>query len=112
MYFSDILVIVITCLLANIISVGLITVLFYKYIVKNHMDSINLFTSNILGKNNNKSTEIIDLLNQIHKDDMNKIMQQIPTILNSFKNPKSVETEEEILLRTLDEMRTGDCDRI
>lgn len=105
MYICDILSVVVVCLFTNVLALAIGGFFLYRYIENNHMETVNIIKNNFLqlGKKDDKS-----LLGQINIDDMNKVIQQIPSIINAIKTTTVVETEEEILLRTLDEIRTSE----
>ena len=105
MYICDILSVVVVCLFTNVLALAIGGFFLYRYIENNHMETVNIIKNNFLqlGKKDDKS-----LLGQINIDDMNKVIKQIPSIINAIKTTTVVETEEEILLRTLDEIRTSE----
>lgn len=107
MYVSDILSVVVVSLFANVLALAVGGFFLYKYIKTHHMESINMIKNKLLQleKKEDKS-----LLTQLNIDDINKVIQQIPSIINALNNVPKKETEEDILLRTLDEIRTSSTD--
>lgn len=107
MYIADILSVVVVSLFTNLLALAFGGFFLYKYIKTNHMESINMIKNNLLQVEKKDDNS---LFSQINIDDMNKVIKQIPSIISALNNVPNKESEEDILVRTLDEVRTSSTD--